>query len=460
MRYGVSQQMGGGIRHNRRPEATNDPYNLVRRAVCPPLTAPHAGGPMLQRTHRLAQWAFLGTLVGLTAGAASALFLWLLDIVTSFREGHQAIVYALPLAGLLMGVWLARWGGPVRGGNNLVIDTVHEGSDRIPLSVAPSILGGTVITHLFGGSAGREGAAVQMGAALAEEIAHRLRLRPQTRRQLLAAGIAGGFGAVFGAPVAGTIFGLEMVQLGKLEYAALVPSLVAAVVGDFTVRALGIRHEPFPQVASLGMDPLLAIKWTLVGLLVAMVAIAFVELTHRVRGVLERRVSALPWRMFIGGLAVVALWQLTGTSDYLGLGTPTIMGAFVEPAPWHMFALKLLFTAITLGAGFLGGEVTPLFFIGATLGSAVAGPLGLPLELTAGVCMAAMFASASNTPLALSVMAVELMGANTLPHVLIVCVVAYLMTGSRSIYPSQRLLYEKGALEGFAVPIRLNDLER
>jgi H+/Cl- antiporter ClcA len=415
---------------------------------------------MLQRTHRLAQWVFLGTLVGVAVGVAAAAFLWLLDKATAFRQTHEVIVFALPLAGLLMGFWLQRWGGPVRGGNNLVIDTVHECSDRIPLSVAPSILGGTVLTHLFGGSGGREGAAVQMGAALAEEISHRLRVSTHTRTQLLAAGIAGGFGAVFGTPIAGTIFGLEVVHLGKIEYRSLVPALVASVVGDFTVRSLGIRHGAFPQVPALAIDPLVAAKWTLIGVVVALVAIAFVELTHGIRRLLEGRVASLPVRMFFGGLAVVGLWQLVGTSDYLGLGTPLLSSAFSHQSAWYAFVLKLLFTALTLGAGFLGGEVTPLFVIGATLGSAIAGPLGLPLALTAGVCMAAMFAAASNTPLALSIMAVELLGAHALPHVVIVCVVAYLMTGSRSIYPSQRLLHEKGSAEEFERPLRLRDLKQ
>lgn len=415
---------------------------------------------MLTRTHRLVQWIALGSIVGVLCGLASAAFLWLLETATTFRVGNEAIVWALPLAGVVLGLVLQKWGGPVRGGNNLVIDTVHEGSDRIPLAVAPAILLGTVWTHLFGGSAGREGAAVQMGAALAEEVSHRLRLRPQTRRQLLAAGISGGFGAVFGTPIAGMVFGLEVVHLGKIEYRSLVPALVASVVGDFTVRTVGIHHAVFPRVEALPIDPLVLLKWGAVGVIVALVAIAFVESTHRIRDLLERWVPALPLRMLFGGAAVVALWQLLGTSDYLGLGSPMIAQSFVEPVPVYSFGLKLIFTAITLGSGFLGGEVTPLFFIGATLGNVLAGALDLPLALTAGVCMAAMFAAASNTPLALSIMAVELLGASAMPHVVIVCVVAYLMTGSRSIYPSQRLLHEKCGTREYDCPTTIRDVDR
>jgi H+/Cl- antiporter ClcA len=236
-----------------------------------------------------------------------------------------------------------------------------------------------------------------------------------------------------------------------------VPALVASVVGDMTARALGVHHGLFPTIESLPVDAILLLKWLIVGVIVAAVAVVFVEATHRLRARLEVLVPALWLRMFFGGLAVVGLWQLVGTSDYLGLGIPFIERCFVEPVPSHAFALKLLFTAVTLGCGFLGGEVTPLFFIGAALGNALAGPLGLPLALTAGVCMAAMFAAASNTPLALSIMAVELLGAAVLPHVVIVCVVAYLMTGHRSIYPSQRLVREKWGSALLSRPVSLRD---
>jgi H+/Cl- antiporter ClcA len=172
---------------------------------------------------------------------------------------------------------------------------------------------------------------------------------------------------------------------------------------------------------------------------VALVTVAFIELTHGLKKLGQRYVARLPLRMFVGGLTVVLLWKVAGTSDYLGLGVPTIVRAFTDPElASSAFALKLLFTAVTLSAGFLGGEVTPLFFVGAALGNVLAQLLGLPLALGAGVGLAAVFAAASNTPLALSIMAVELMGAHALPHALIVCLVAYLLTGRRSIYPSQR----------------------
>lgn len=416
---------------------------------------------MLERTHRLAQWLVLGALVGVACGAASALFLWLLALATAFRVSHESIVFAIPVAGLAIGFVYQQWGGPIRAGNNLVIDTVHEESAQIPLRMAPMALVGTVLTHLFGGSAGREGAAVQMGVALADGISHRLKVSRETRLQLLAAGIAGGFGSVFGTPVAGMLFGLEVVSLGKIEYTSLVPALVAAVVGDMTTRALGTVHASFPQIPHLALTPLLVGKWVLFALIVALVAVVFVEATHRLSVRFSSVVRSLPLRMFFGGIALIAMWRLIGTSDYLGLGSQVIARAFTDPTlVWWSFAAKLAFTVITLAAGFLGGEVTPLFFIGAALGNALAGPLGLPLALAAGVGMAAMFAAASNTPLALSVMAVEILGVGVFPHVVIVSVIAYLMTGHRSIYPSQRLLTSKTGRMTLTSPTPLRDMGR
>jgi H+/Cl- antiporter ClcA len=374
-------------------------------------------------------------------------FLLLLERATAFRISHEIIVFTLPIAGLAIGLVYERWGTSIQRGNNLIIDTIHNGGDpadapppQVPLRMAPMVLIGTVLTHLFGGSAGREGTAVQMGASLADAIAHRLRVGPDLRRVMLAAGIAGGFGSVFGTPVAGVIFGLEVVSIGRIEYDALLPALAASIVGDWVTRAIGLVHTHYSIVPAVALGPLVLGKLLIVGVAMAAVTSAFVALTHFLKAWLERQVPRLPLRLFVGGLAVVAMWRLIGTSDYLGLGVPGIQRAFVDPAfPVYGFAAKLIFTAVTLGAGFLGGEVTPLFFVGAALGNLLARWLGLPLELGAGLGLAAVFGAAANTPIALSIMVVELLGANVLPHVVIVTVVAYLLTGHRGIYPAQRI---------------------
>lgn len=411
-----------------------------------------------ERLVALAQWIALGHVVGILCGCGSALFLWLLEKATEFRTGHEVIVYTLPVAGLVIGWLYERFGHSIKAGNNLVIDTIHDEGPEIPARMAPMVLIGTVLTHVFGGSAGREGTAVQMGASLTDWFAHRLKLNGALRRQLLAAGVAGGFGSVFGTPIAGTVFGLEFVVLGRIEYDALVPALVASVIGDMTTRALGIGHTHYPTSPHVPLTPLLLLKWLAFTVAITATTTAFIELTHFLKKQGERRIPRLPLRMLIGGAVVVLLWKLVGTSDYLGLGVPMIVRSFQDPAlPAYAFAAKLVFTAVTLGAGFLGGEVTPLFFVGAALGNVLAQLLGLPLALGAGVGLAAVFAAASNTPLALSIMAMELLGANVFPHVVIVCVLAYLLTGHRSIYPAQRLLNAKGGSR-LSQPTALRDL--
>jgi H+/Cl- antiporter ClcA len=396
-----------------------------------------------RRLRALGQWLILGSTVGVVSGSASALFLTLLDLATETREAHEGLVFALPAAGLFIGWFYERYGAPIRGGNNLVIDTLHtslrQDGPALPLRMAPMVLFGTVLTHLFGGSAGREGTAVQMGASLADALAHRLGLPRELRRQLLIAGVAGGFGSVFGTPVAGALFGLELPTLGRIDSRAAAPALVAALVGDMTTRAWGVTHSAYPLAPTVALGPGLALRWLLFAGAVALVSAVFIELTHHIKGLGERLIPRLPLRLFVGGAALVGLWQLAGTSDYLGLGVPTILRAFSDPAlPAHTFALKLLFTSLTLGVGFLGGEVTPLFFIGAALGSALSPWIGVPTALGAGVGLAAVFGAASNTPIALSIMAVELLGAGALPHVALVSVAACFFKGKRSIYPAQR----------------------
>ncbi len=392
---------------------------------------------MLAFGKTLVIWIVVAAIVGAACGVASAAFLYLLAEVTEIRTAHEVIVFALPVAGLAIGTLYAKLGASIKAGYNLVIDTIHDGGAEIPLRMMPMVLVGTVLTHLFGGSAGREGTAVQMGASMADWLNHRVKLTPEQRRAILVAGVAGGFGSVFGTPFAGAMFGIEFVRLRRLEVRAVVPAMIAAIAGDQVTGLCGIVHTAYPTVAATSLTFALVLRWLVVAVAIAAAVVAFIELTHFLRKRGERHVSHLGVRMAIGGAVVVGLWQLAGTSAYLGLGVPGIVSSFTAATPGYVFALKLVFTAVTLGAGFLGGEVTPLFFIGATLGAALAPVLGIPQPLAAGVGLAAIFGAASNTPIALSIMAVELLGWHALPHVAIVALVAYVLAGRRSIYPAQ-----------------------
>ena len=392
---------------------------------------------MIAFAKTLVIWIVGAAIVGVACGVASAAFLYLLAEVTAIRTAHETIVFALPVAGLVIGTLYAKFGASIKAGTNLVIDTIHDGGAEIPLRMMPMVLVGTVLTHLFGGSAGREGTAVQMGASLADWLNHRVTLTPEQRRAILVAGVAGGFGSVFGTPFAGAMFGMELVRLRRFEVRAIVPAVIAAIAGDRVTRMCGIVHTAYPTVAATPLTFALVLRWLVVALAIAAVAIAFIELTHVLKKRGERHVPQLGVRMAIGGVVVVGLWQLVGTSAYLGLGVPGIESSFTTATPGYVFALKLMFTSVTLGAGFLGGEVTPLFFIGATLGAALAPVLGISQPLAAGVGLAAIFGAASNTPVALTIMAVELFGWHALPHVALVSLVAYVVAGRRSIYLAQ-----------------------
>lgn len=393
----------------------------------------------------LLKWSLLGALAGIAAGSASALFLWSLDAVTATRLANPWLIGLLPLAGLVIGWLYSRYGKEVARGNNLIIEQINQGGGQIPFRMAPFVLGGTLVTHLFGGSAGREGTAVQMGGSLADTLGRLLRLSPDDRRILLTSGVAGGFGSVFGTPLAGAVFSLEFTQVGGLRTGSLVASFAAAFVGDLVTRAWGGSHSHYPQLGPLPFTPGLILKVLLLGLTAGLVARLFASLEHGLKATFRRMIPWEPLRPVVGGAIVTLAVFGFGAHEYIGLGTPMILQAFTPGAvPALAFLWKLLLTAITLGAGFQGGEVTPLFFMGATLGSSMGLLLGLPGELAAAVGFVAVFAGAANTPLACILMGAELFGGGGLAYLGLGCAVAYITSGHSSIYLSQPILTPKG----------------
>lgn len=386
----------------------------------------------------LFKWTILASIVGVLAGCASAVFLISLDWATRTRLEQPWLVYCLPLGGLLIGLCYHYLGKGVEGGNNLLLDEIHKPQSGVPTKMAPLILLSTVATHLFGGSAGREGTAVQMGGSMASWFARRIGLDAMHARILLMAGISGGFGSVFGTPLAGMIFGLEVLAVGRLRYDALIPCLVASLVGDWTCHAWGVQHMHYAvEWAPILSAPLIA-KVLLASLAFALASVLFAELTHLFHWIFKQLVPWAPARPALGGLALLGLVWLVGTRDYLGLGLPLLVGSFQpESAASFAFAIKILFTAVTLGSGFKGGEVTPLFVIGATLGATLGHLLGVPPTFMAALGFVAVFAGAANTPLACTVMGIELFGSQYGIYLGLACCSAYIWSGHRGIYPSQ-----------------------
>jgi H+/Cl- antiporter ClcA len=390
---------------------------------------------------RTVRWIAWGIVVGLIAGTSSFVFLRSLEWATDIRLDHPNLLFALPAAGLGVGLAYHCLGGRSGGGNALLIDEIHEPRAWLPRRMAPLVLGSTIVGHLFGASIGREGTAVQMAGSLTDSAARVARLGPAERRVLLIASIAGGFGAVFGVPVAGTIFALEVQTVGRIRFDALVPAFVAAVTGNFVVRGLGYEHDVLPVIGDVSLDAALIAKCAVAGVAFGLTAVAFTDLTHALRQVMARLVAWPPLRPLLGGILLVTLVGVADGRAYLGLSTPLVSDALAGGAgvAAGAFALKLLFTSVSLGTGFQGGEVTPLFVMGATLGVSLAHLLDVPVPLLAGIGFVAVFAGASNTPLACTVMAAELFGSAILVPAAAACVVSYVISTERSIYESQRI---------------------
>jgi H+/Cl- antiporter ClcA len=385
------------------------------------------------------KWLVLALLVAALAGTASAWFLHALDWATQTREAHHWLIALLPLAGFAVAWVYLQIGQSVEGGNNLLIDEIHDPRKAVPLRMAPLIFLSTVISHLFGASVGREGTAVQMGGALADQVTQRFKLSPADRRILLMAGISAGFSSVFGTPLAGAVFGLEVLVVGRMRYDALWPCFVAAIMANLVTSLWGIEHthNAAGAIPALAAWPIAAVL--LGGALFGLVGMAFAKSTHALSAFMKRRISYSPLRPALGGAILALLVWLTDAWRYVGLGIPTIEQAFVQALPSWDFAAKMLLTIGAIGTGFKGGEVTPLFFIGATLGNALAPLLHLPIGMMAALGFVAVFAGAANTPLACTLMALELFGSQIGVYAALACVVSYLFSGHTGIYRSQRI---------------------
>lgn len=409
---------------------------------------------------QLLRWIAIIFPVSIFIGLLVAIFLLVLDWATNFRWQHLWMLFLLPVAGILIGWLYTKFGKNSASGNNLIIEEIHKPGGGIPPQMTPLIFITTIVTHLFGGSAGREGTAVQMGGSIAAQFAAWFKLTAADRQILLKCGMSAGFAAVFGTPVAGAIFALEVLFIGRIKYNALLPCLIAGIIAHITCLSLGIHHTKyiinysenyrsyFPYIS---FNLMLIIKVIFAGVMFGFAGLAFAQLTHFIKNKSDQLIQ-IKWLIpVIGAVLIVGISYLLGSFDYLGLGVsnPTaggisILSAFkAGGADKFSWFWKLLLTAITLGMGFKGGEVTPLFFIGATLGNILAIISGAPVDLLAGLGFIAVFAGATNTPLACTIMGVELFGIENIFYYAIACFIAYYFSGSSGIYTSQKISASK-----------------
>lgn len=387
----------------------------------------------------LLKWIVLGGLVGILTGSASALFLASLEWATNTRTSHSWLLWLLPVGGAVVSYLYLKFGKDSSKGNNLILEQIHEGNGTIPFRMAPLVLFGTIVTHLFGGSAGREGTALQMGGSLSEWIGKVFRLDPIDRKIILICGISSGFASVFGTPLAGTVFGLEVLVIGLVRYNALVPCFIASFVGDKVTTAWGIHHTHYQMGEVPDFSSLLLLKVVFASVLFGLAGLLFSELTRRLKAFFTQVFKNPVMKSFCGGFIIIGMVYLFGTRDYLGLGIPLIQQSFSESVAPSTFLLKTIFTSVTLGAGFQGGEVTPLFAIGSTLGSALAHYLQLSAPFLAAIGFISVFSGATNTPIACFIMGIELFGAEGAVYMFIGCIISYLFSGHTGIYTSQRI---------------------
>ena len=385
----------------------------------------------------LFKWIIICTLIGAIAGSISAFFLLSLEWATNYREAHLWIIALLPIGGFLVGLSYHLYGNSVVKGNNLLLEEFHTPKKVIPFKMAPLVLFGTIATHLFGGSAGREGTAVQIGGAVADQFTKIFKLNNQDRKILLIAGISAGFASVFGTPIAGGIFALEVLILGRIRLDAIVPSFLAAVLADYFCQAWNVGHTHYHINSIAEMNPANLLWALLAGIIFGLVSMLFSKSTHFWSSQFKKYIKYPPLRPLIGGVVIAIAVYLIGTTKYIGLGVPTIVDSFSEAMNKYDFLVKVLFTSFTLGAGFKGGEVTPLFYIGATLGNALIWFIPLPMDLLAGMGFVAVFAGATNTPIACTIMGIELFGIESGVFIAIACSTAYLFSGHSGVYAAQ-----------------------
>lgn len=407
----------------------------------------------LIRTKINFKFLFALILIGLFTGISSSVFLQSLDVITQIREKYLFLIFFLPIGGFFSTYIYEKFGGNSSSGSYLIIEEIHNPKERIPLRMAPFVFLGTWITHLFGGSAGREGAAVQIGGAFAEKVAELMKFsgiqRKNLRRRLLIGGISAGFGSALGAPWAGMLFGSEVIHGGKIESSTLLESGMASWIAYFVTILLKSPHSHYSEfVNNQNLLDLLVLS-LFSGIIFGAVAFTFSQSMHLMESMYKKIKLNASIKTFLGGSIIVILYLIIGNFKFAGLGLDSIQNAFSSPAHFSDIIGKIIFTDLTIASGFKGGEFVPLLYIGSHTGSYLGSffPHNILLLTALGCC--AVFAGASNTPFTSTVMACELFGWSILPFALVACLVSYFLSGFQGVYKSQNIGFKKNLLNKF-----------
>lgn len=390
-------------------------------------------------------WSFLSMAIGGAIGVVASVFAHAVEWATLYREAHPFLILGLPIGGIVI-IFLYRVMGQEKNtGTNMVLTVLRSDHEAMPGIVTPLILISTVITHLFGGSSGREGAALQFGASFGSVIGRQLELSESDRKILILASMSAAFAALFGTPMAAAIFPMEMISVGVMYYAALVPCMFSAFVAEYVSVVMGVRTFKIPYLVEAVPDFYSphCLKVILLAVCFAAVGSLFCVLLHQSEHVFKTWFPNPYLRVCVGAVAVITLTFLLRTNAYLGLSEALIHASFVEAQEFRHFLLKMVFTCLTLCVGFKGGEIVPSLFIGATLGSFMSTVLNLPPDLCAACGMVGVFCAVTNSPISSILMSLELFGFAGMPYYCITIVVSYLLSGYQSLYKEQKIVYSK-----------------
>ncbi|MDO5382688.1 MAG: chloride channel protein [Eubacteriales bacterium] len=390
----------------------------------------------------LFKWLFCSVVSGVVIGLVGTGFYKLLAFVTELRINNFYFLFLLPVAGIIIVFMYRAVGEGNNKGTNIVI-TAIQSNDEVPIRVAPLIIISTLLTHLCGGSAGREGAALQVGGSVGNFFANHLDFDEKDKRIMVMCGMSACFAALFGTPIAAAIFSMEVISVGIMYYAALVPCVISAFIAQGIAAFFNISPTRFDIGEICSFNMVSGTKFIIMSALFALASILFCIILHT-SSKLYSEYFANPYiRIVIAGLLVIALRYITGTTDYLGAGADIISKSFTVSAAWYVFLLKMIFTAITLGGGYKGGEIVPTLFVGATLGSFLAPIFGLPVGLCAGCGMVSVFCGVTNCPLTSLILSIEMFGAGSMKFVIICVALSYMLSGYYSLYNSQKIVYSK-----------------
>lgn len=388
------------------------------------------------------KWILFACLIGLLVGGVGTLFHYSIGWATGLRKEQPWLLWLLPVAGIAIVLLYKVCGIDEDKGTNLVLLAVRA-NEKISARMAPLVFVATVLTHLCGGSSGREGAALQIGGSISSKIGRLLRFDEKDERIMTMCGMSAAFAALFGTPLTAAIFAMEVVSVGVMYYSAIVPCILSAVIGFAVADFFWVEPERYQLAGIPQLDVIPVLQIILLGVLCAVLSMLFCKVTKGAGSLYRRFLPNQFVRIAVGGALVVGLTYLVGSFDYNGAGMDVIDEALFGRANPEAFALKILFTAITLGAGFKGGEIVPTFFIGATFGNTLARLIGLNPSFGAGIGLIALFCGVTNCPLTSLIMSIELFGKDGMLFFAIVCAVSYMLSGYHGLYSEQKIVYSK-----------------